>query len=150
MAHRIHRVEVSHLVSQQAQCPACSACWWLAAGEHDQLGFDVPGERRWRTRPAFVRQRRLQSTRKKTSSHIAHRAFPAQDRISNFLVRALLALAAVAQKQDTRSGMGTGRSVAGTNPLFQLGAFFTWSFDMCLCSHVAQDNIPGQKAQNLI
>jgi hypothetical protein len=125
MAHRIHRVEVTHRVSQQAQCPACSAFWWLAAGEHAQRGFAFPGELRWRTWPACVRQRRLQSTRKKTSSHSAHRAFPAQDRISTFLVRALLALAAVAQKQDTRSGMGTGRSVAGANQLFQLGAFFT-------------------------
>ena len=44
MAHRIHRVEVTHRVSQQAHCPACSAFWWLAAGEHDQLGFDFPGE----------------------------------------------------------------------------------------------------------
>jgi len=150
MAHRIHIGEVNHLVSQQAHCPACSAFWWLAAGEHDHLGFAFPGELRWRTWSACVRQRRLQSTRKKTSSHSAHRVFAAQDRISTFLVGALLALAAVAQKQDTRSGMGTGRSVAGTNPFFQLGAFFTCSFDMCLFSHVAQDTIPGQKAQNLI
>ena len=87
---------------------------------------------------------------KEKSSHIAHRVFAAQDRISTFLVRALLVLAAVVQKQDTRSGRGTGRSVAGTNPFFQLGAFFTCSFDMCMVSHVAQYHIPGQKAQNLI
>jgi hypothetical protein len=46
--------------------------------------------------------------------------------------------------------MGTGRSVAGANQFFQLGAFFTCSFDMGMFSHVAQDTIPGQKAQNLI
>jgi len=68
-------------------------------------------------------------------------------RISNFLVGALLALAAVAQKQDMRSGIGTARSVAGANQLFQLGAIFARQFDMRMFTHVAVYNIPDEKKE---
>jgi hypothetical protein len=137
MADRIHIVEFNHLVGQQPQGPAGSSFRRLAAGQHGQPGFHFSAELRRGARPAFVMQRRLQSTRKKTTPHIDHRVSATQDGIGNFLVRALLALAAVAQKQDTRSGMGTDRSVAGANQSFQLGAFFTRQFDMCMFTHVA-------------
>jgi hypothetical protein len=143
MANRIDILEFDHLVGQQTQCPACRAFRRLAAGQHGQLGFDFAGELRRRARPAFVIQRRLQSPRKKTAPHIDHRVFATQDRIGNFLVGALLALAAVAQKQDTRSGMGTGRSVAGANQFLQLGTLFARQFDMCMFTHVAWYNTSG-------
>jgi hypothetical protein len=101
------------------------------------MGFDFAGELRRSARPTFVIQRRLQSASQKTPPHIDHCAFTAQGRISNFLVRALLALATVAQKQDTRSGMGTGRSVAAANQLFQLCPLFARQFDMCMLTHAA-------------
>ena len=149
MADRVHVAQFNHLVGQQTQCPAGGARWRVTAGHHRHLGFHVARELRRCAWPAFVLQRRLPSTRKKTTPHIDHRALPAHDRISNVLVGALLALAAVAQQQDTRSGMGTGRSVAGANQVFQLGALFARQFDMRMFTHVAEYTIPDEKMKSL-
>ena len=115
MADRVHGAQFDHRVGQQAQGPAGGARWRVTAGHYRHLGVDVARERRRCAGPALVIRRRLQSAREKTPPHIDHRAFPAHDRIGNVLVGARLALAAVAQQQDPRAGMGTGRSVAGAN-----------------------------------
>jgi hypothetical protein len=69
---------------------------------------------------------------------VPHGARTTQKRCGNFLVRALLALTAVAQKQDTRSGLFAGRSVAAVNQLLKFRAFVLIQFDMYVFAHVDQ------------
>ena len=71
----------------------------------------------------------------------------AQDGIGNFLVRALLALTAVAQKQDTRSGLGAGRGVASMDQLFKFLALIFGQLDMLMFAHAAQYTIMGKNGK---
>lgn len=76
--------------------------------------------------------------------------------------RALLALAPVAHQRDTRSGVGTGRSVAGANQSLSFRPLLGSQFDRCVFAHAAQfsskvrkckiqsDEVPGAYPKTLL
>jgi len=127
MDDQVSATSFDHLVGEQKRRSACSALRRLAAVQHRQRGFDVVSEPGQHARPAFVIQRCLQSTGEKTPPHI----------IGAFMVYALLALDAVVQKQDTRSGMSTVQSIADANQFFQCCLLFARQLDMGLFAHAS-------------
>jgi hypothetical protein len=90
------------------------------------------------TRPALVAARRLHPAGQKAAAYIDDCAQAAHDSIGNFLIPALLALAAVTQKQNTRSGVDAGRSVAGANQLLKVCPLFHRKFDVSMLAHAVQ------------
>jgi hypothetical protein len=145
MADVVHVTQFDHALGQQAQRPSCHTFRSIAAGQHRQFGLDLARELGLSPRPALIIQGIIQPNGQKPSAHVDYRALAAPRRIGYFLVRALLALAAVAQKQDTRSGMGAGRSVAGADQLLKLSSLFYRQFDLCMLTHAAQSSGFDQK-----
>ncbi len=108
----------------------------LVEGIRLLLGSDLAGPVNLGGAPGHPLSYRAAGTppRKKRLPHITHSALAAQDRIGNFQVRALLALTAVAQKRETRSGGGAGRNVAGANQLLKFPALPLLSIQhACAC-----------------
>ena len=147
MADGVHIAQFDHVLGQQTQRLAGGTSRGFTARQHRQLRLDLAGELWLGARPALVVQRSVQSTGQKTPAHVDHLALAADGGIGNFLIRALLALTAIAQKQDTRSGVGTGRSVAGANQLLKLCSLFYGQFDVCMFAHAAQFSSMGQKCK---
>ena len=135
VADVLHVTELDHLVGQQAQRPAGEAVRRITAGQHGQLGFHLAGELGRRARPAIVVQGDRYATGEKAPTNVPHRFETAQHSIGNDLVRALLALTAVAQKQDTRSGLGAGRGIASMDDLFQFLALIFGQLDRLMFAH---------------
>ena len=68
--------------------------------------------------------RRSQSAAQEAAPHGNDCTLAAHHSFGNFVVRALLPLAAIAQKLDTRSSLGTSGSADSKNELFEIMTFF--------------------------
>jgi len=123
------------LVSQEPEGPARMPLGWFAASQQGQLGFDLAGQFRLGPRPAFVVQRPCQPTLDIALTNVTYGALAAHHSCGNFLVRALLTLTTVTQKQDTRSGLFAGRCVAGVDQMFKLGSFVCIQLNLSVFSH---------------
>jgi len=71
----------------------------------------------------------------KPETNVSDRAFAAQQCRGDLLTRSLLSLIAIGQKQDTRSGLGTGGCIACTDQLFQFFALLIGQYDLNVFAH---------------
>jgi len=83
-------------------------------------------------------QRQWQTAPDISSADPARRNRPAKDGFCNFPHGSLLAVTAVAEKQDTLSGLFAGRCVASVNQLLKFRVFFYIQTDVCMPAHTVQ------------
>ena len=98
------------------------------------------------TGPTVVIQRCWETASDKSVTDTANSTRATLGSFGNFLARPLLALATVAQKQDTRSSLPTGLRVTSMNQPLKFSTSLFGQFDMQMLAHVTDYNSIASKS----
>lgn len=135
MGEILDSAQGNQLTGKEPQCPSRMALRWIATGQDDQLGFNVPSDLRRTTRTRLLLKSRIQAVHNKSAADIGNGSPAYHRKLSNFRIGQRPFFAFIGEQKNTCPVELPGSVYAGMKHAAQIGALFFSQFNGVLAVH---------------